>query len=489
MITALTLLAISCSLAQEHQNDRTTLLLEPSEGRLAEAAQAFMRMPDFPEAFALSYLAESDIEPKVTEAERLALEAILKSIADGDSARAIDLIKEAQSGQLPTIERARRGRRDDGESEGPGGTSAVFDFTLGNVYFQSDDWSNAATAYAEAVRKFPRFRRAWKNLGLVAMRQGEFQRTLDATTRVIELGGSDSLTYGILGFAYSSQGNDVAAESAYRMALLLDPATKDWKLGLARSFFKQGRFADASSMCDALIREKPDAAELYLLQANALLGMGQTEQAARNYEIVDRLGKANADSLLMLADIYINAGNSALAVESYKRVLDMTKGTPASIDRAVRAGKVLVSRGDSAQAADLLAVLQNSWADGLSPQQRSEVLKMRSRIAMAAGDQESQAVLLEEIVAVDPLDGEALILLGRHWVQAGEVEKAVFCFERAAGIEKFEADAKVQHGQLLVSQKDFAGALGLLRSAQQLRPRESLQQYIDQVERISRGKK
>ncbi len=94
--------------------------------------------------------------------------------------------------------------------------------------------------------------------------------------------------------------------------------------------------------------------------------------------------------------------------------------------------------------------------------------------------------MLEEIVARDPLDGEALILLGQHCIRAGNTEKAIFYYERAESLEKFEADAKVRHAQLLVGSGQYDEALPLLRRAQQIDPRENVQKYLEQVERVAR---
>ncbi len=77
---------------------------------------------------------------------------------------------------------------------------------------------------------------------------------------------------------------------------------------------------------------------------------------------------------------------------------------------------------------------------------------------------EEEIRMLEEIVALDPLDGEALILLGQH------------C-----------ADALVRHAQLLVQQTKYAEALPLLRRAQDLKSREDVQKYLEQVERVARS--
>ena len=61
-------------------------------------------------------------------------------------------------------------------------------------------------------------------------------------------------------------------------------------------------------------------------------------------------------------------------------------------------------------------------------------------------------------------------------------------YERAAGLPAFEADAKVCHAQLLVGQGKNAEAVPLLKRAQQLKPRDHVQQYLEQVERSATGK-
>ena len=123
---------------------------------------------------------------------------------------------------------------------------------------------------------------------------------------MLELGGGDAVTWGLLGYAWASQEKHLPAESAYRMAVVLDPSTLDWKMGLARSLFRQERFADAAALCGQLIDEDPARSELWLLQANAFLGLQRPLDAAENFELVDGLGGATAESLNMLGDIYVN---------------------------------------------------------------------------------------------------------------------------------------------------------------------------------------
>jgi Flp pilus assembly protein TadD len=107
----------------------------------------------------------------------------------------------------------------------------------------------------------------------------------------------------------------------------------------------------------------------------------------------------------------------------------------------------------------------------------------------SGGGDAATAAVLEEIIKLDPLDGEALMLLGQHYARNGEPDKGIFHYERAAGIESFEANAKVRHAQVLVSMGRYADALPLLRRAQEVRPREDVARYIEQVDRIAKARR
>ncbi len=420
--------------------------------------------PAFQKRFIESYMAETEIEPRVTTDERAKMEKVLALISSDQMDNAAHLLEKNRSDTA----------------------NALYDFMLANIFFQQEKFEQAADIYRVAVEKYPKFRRAWRNLSLIYIRQSEFKKAVSALTRVIELGGGDALTYGMLGFAYSSVENNLCAETAFRMALLLDPSTMDWKMGLARSFFKQQRYAEAASFCDRLIAEQPDRADFWLLQANAYIGLNQPLKAAENYELVDRLGKSTFDSLNMLGDIYINEGLYEMAVNSY--ISAMEKNPRHKSDRAIRAAKVLTARSALTDARRLIERIETLHSKQLGTDEHKDLLKLRARLAVAEGAGGEEARVLEEIVALDPLDGEALILLGQHANRSGNTEKAAFYYERAASIEKYEADAKVRHAQLLVRTGKYNEALPLLRKAQQLKPSDEVQKYLEQVEHIARSR-
>ena len=446
----------------------------PDAGRLrpAEAASALTSAelevwndPAFRKRFTESYLAETDLEPSLTVEERDLLERTYAFMQNGELDEALALLEKHR---------------------GKGG--ATLDLWAGNIHFQRDKLREAAQAYQAALAKHPNYRRAWRGLGMTRVRQAMHDEAIEALTKVIELGGGDALMYGFLGFAYASAGNDLAAESAYRMAILLDGDTLDWKMGLARSFFMQKRFPEAVSLCEALIEAHPARADLWNLQARAYIGLRQPMKAAENYELMDELGASTFDTLSTLGSIYVNEELYDMAVDRYIRA--MNKDPQRGPEAALTAAKVLAARGALAETASLVQGIEAVHVDRLTVEQRKDLLKLRARIAVAEGDADQEAKVLEEIVALDPMDGEALILLGQHSFRGGDHEQAIFYYERAAALDDpgTQANAKVRHAQVLVSKGDYAEAVRLLRQAQALKPRTSVQDYLEQVEAVAKAR-
>jgi tetratricopeptide (TPR) repeat protein len=363
----------------------------------------------------------------------------------------------------------------------------VYDFTLGSICFQQEQLNAAAQWYQKAVAKFPSFLRAHKNLGVVRVRMGGYAAAVESLTRAIELGAKDGVTFGLLGYAYLMTDEATSAETAYREAIMLQPSIPDWKMGLARCLFKLRKYEEAAALFGELIARQPDRAELWLLQANAFLGMKDTAKAAENYEYLDLKGLATPPSLNALGDIYVSEGLIDLAADTYLRAIDQdAEPVPARILQKV---EVLVARGAYPAAERLTKRLKALPLDRFGADDRKRQLKIEARIAAARGPANAEAAqILEEIVKLDPMDGEALILLGQHHASAGELEKAAFLFERAEGIGTYEAEASLRHAQCLVRAGKYQQAIPLLKRTQELRPREDVARYLEQVERVARAR-
>jgi tetratricopeptide (TPR) repeat protein len=421
--------------------------------------------PVFQKQFVAGYGINSEVEPRLTPEEVAILEKIRPLMAEELSRAEATLIKQLKPD-----------------------CSATLDFTLGSIQFQQEKMTDALSNYQKAVAKFPGFRRAWRNLGLIYVRDGKHDDAINAFTRMIELGGGDAYSYGLLGFAYAAKLDYQAAEAAYRNALLLQPENTEWRLGITRCVFKQQKFEDAVTLLEVLIGRHPEKIDFWLLQAQAYLGMKQPLKAAENLEAVDYLGKSTVDSLYTLGDIYANEQLMDLAARAYVRAIDVDASQPRV--RPLQSVELLAARGALPQARQVVTHIREVWEKQMVETDRRKLLKLEARLSMADGTGSSDtARVLEEIVKLDPLDGEALMLLGQHYSGQNEFDRAIFYYERAESLDSFEVRAKIRHAQVLVGMGRYTEAIPHLRRAQEVKPHDDVARYLEQVERIAKTRR
>lgn len=406
-----------------------------------------------------SYGVLSGLEPRIHEGEREILREVLELM-----------------GENPESAAQRLGKEIDAQS------SAALHFVLANLQFQTGQDEAAERSYQKALEAFPDFRRAHKNLALLRVQQGSCEAALEHLTRALELGDREGRTYGLLGYCYLGAEEYLAAEQAYRSAILQQPKVRDWKLGLARALIAMQKHAEASALLESLIGQDPEDTRLWLLQANAFLGLERTRAAAANLEAVRMLGQAERSTLVLLGDIYMNEGIPELAEQAYLEVIRGEEATPETFPTALRAARLMVRTRAWKQAGEILDGIAEHYEGVASPEQELELLSLEARVATAEGRQERAAELLETIVRRDGTRGDALLDLAAHHRQQGEVERAIFLLERAQKLEGFEYQALLEHAQILVGRRDYRKAAELLRSALQVKNEPRVERYLARVE-------
>ena len=448
--------------------------------------------PTFEKQFLGTLGVQSDVEPGVDLDEQPLMMEVLELFQSDDLDGAIAKLQEILS--PPPVPSKKKKKKTPPEPHFE--VSARFDFLLGSAYFQKHlrgDESEenlldqAAPQYENAIEKFPSYLRAHKNLGLIHVQRNRYDKAIPHLSRAIELGAEDGLVYGLLGWCYLNTGQYLSAESALRTALLLQADVVDWKVALAQAQAKQGKYAEAVTLTEELIAGDPERSDFWLLQANAYIGLGKSLEAAKNYEMLRRMGMASASSMHVLGDIYVNHSLWDLATGAYEKALEIDPNQ--SVERPLRNVEILAQRGALDQSKSLLAQTKNVLGDRLDGDDRKNLLKLEARIAVADGTGGEAVTILEEVVALDPLDGDALMLLGEHYARIDDHEQAIFYYERAESLEGFEADAKVRHAQILVAQSRYDEAVPLLKRAQEIKPRDEVGRYLEQVERIARSRR
>jgi Flp pilus assembly protein TadD len=316
------------------------------------------------------------------------------------------------------------------------------------------------------------------------VQKGDCRQALLHLTRAVELGDRDGRNLGLLGYCHLENENYVAAESAYRDAVLQESDTMDWQLGLARALLAMEQYREAAALFASLIDQDPTNANAWMLQANAFLGLEQPDAAAVNLEAVRMLGKAQPSSLVLLGDIYMNRGIPELAKSAYLEVVaGDAKGE--HFGAAYRAAELLVRTRAWGEAEEVLASIARRYPK-LSANDELKVLTLRAKLARAQGRDQEAAKLLESIVERDGTRGDALLELAAYHHEKGDDTRALLQIERAQRLDAFEYQALLDHAQIMVSAKDYAKAAELLREALEIRREPRVERFLARVEQAIR---
>ena len=417
--------------------------------------------PQFQKEFTASYGTLAGYEPSLSEEDKSNLRNLIKTI----KARPKQAIKQL-SEQI----------KDD--------DSAAFDFILANLYFQEGDLVAAEKFYLQAIKKYPAFRRAYKNLGFVNIQSGDYVSAINSISKSMELGDVDGRAYGLLAYSYLTQENYYPAEAAYRQAILMQPEVVDWKLGLARCLLEMGQYSDAVAIFETLITDNPDNTDYWVLQSNAYLGLDESLKAARNLEVVQRLNKADIQTLSLLGDIYMNNEMPDLALNAYLLAAELAQDKDLGL--LIKSAKVLTLTVNYEQAETIIGKIRNDFSDKMNEADDLELLTYEAKIARAKGQDDLAASLLIQIIERDLLNGEAIIELAKYYADQGKLPEAITRFEQAQKIRKYERPALVAHAQTLVNNKQYDDALPLLNRALRIESDRNLKDYKDRVERAAR---
>lgn len=414
--------------------------------------------PYFKKRFLASYGVNERIEPQLDPQDRPLYERILPHLENNPQQAYTILQREV-----------------DRES------NAAFDFLLGSLAYQMDRLSDAQRWMESAIRKFPSFRRAYRTLALIHVREDRFVEAIEPLRKVISLGGGDGQSYGLLAYCQLSEENYRSALSAYGMARMFDADSLDFKRGEAHCLLMLQNYREAIGLFEELIREHPQETEFWLLQANAWLALEQYDRAITNLEMVRSLGKASVDSLYLLGDLYIREDIPQLALQAYLAVLPQSRDI--QLDKALRALGYFSERAYLREAKLYLDQIRQRLGSKMPVNDRIRLELAEAFLLQQRGEYQASIELLLPIVNAEPLNGDALIRLAESYQATEDYERAEFYLERATSVPEKQVEALVGLARLAVHRGALREALPFLRKAQSLKPQPHVAQYIEQIER------
>lgn len=356
--------------------------------------------------------------------------------------------------------------------------SASFNYLLGNIYYESEEFLLAETQYKAAIESFPDFQRAWTNLGVLKLRSGDTKSALIAFVRAIELGNTKGQTFGMLGYCHFAEGNYISAEVAYNRAVLAEPDNLDWLEGKAQTYLKAERYVEAIRMQDELISRRPRHAEYWLAQTNAYLGQKDFQRAARNLEIVRSIGGADFRSLCLLGGLYAKLDMLDPAKDAYLEAARYAR--PSDVSFLIEAAKLLVNKKDLDTARKLVAQIDLSTAE-IENDELRDLTVINSELAADQGDTAKAISLLEDAERLDPINGAILIRLARLHSTSGNRDKAYMLLDRAENDPASEYNALITRIKLLIEEERFEESQTYVGRALKLNSNDTVRALYDQI--------
>lgn len=421
--------------------------------------------PEFVDRFLGSYAPRITVEPRGSQADKTFLEEELLPLLQTDLAAAQKML----IAKVKTPD-----------------SNAAFDMILANMYYQNGQLQEAVQSYEAAIKKHKEFLRAHENLGFLYFQLGNVEKTLEHFTIAVKLGAVDKNIFAILAYLFFEKEQFIAAETSYRSALIYEVENEDWEYGLARSILAQRKFQDAAGLFDRLIEGAPEQEEYWRLQADAYIGLGDVLSAASNYEVLRRMGKISAENLITLGDIYVEENFIEAALGVYKEAIQ--KQGRLNVEKPIAAAATLIEAGFVDAASEVLAEIDKTYGGSLDSKLTFEVKKLKAKIQAASGEATASIIpTLEEMAAQNPLDGDVLILLADYYAQEGNFEKAEFLYERAQSISKYEDKALFHYGKALVGKQRYREAIRALDRAQDIRPKQNVEEYLVAVRNVYRA--
>jgi tetratricopeptide (TPR) repeat protein len=396
-------------------------------------------------------------EPEMSEEEYALYQKVVTMLA-ANPAFAVNLLEAMSS-----------------EKEQP---SPAFQFILGNAYYAAGENAKAEANYRKSVSRYPTFLRAWVNLGVLYYSTGRYADAVPCFSKAVVLGDRDSATFGLLGYCLQKGGDLVSAEMAYMQALSGDPANVDWKEGLLGICIDGKQFTRAESLVKNLIKERPSDARYWLAYSNILLSENRKVEATVILETAVGTGVAGVPELTLLGDLYADQNLVPEAAEIYHRVL--VASPEIGGQKLLHYAQVLISAGRLQEAEGVLARIKSQGADA----EAVELIQTRADLFGAQRKWPEARRELDKVLKLEPLNGRALVSLGRAYAAEDNIPRATLAFEAAYHVPNSTYVASLELANIELKNRHYAKSVEYLQKALSIERTDAVEDFLTRVKTL-----
>jgi predicted Zn-dependent protease len=257
---------------------------------------------------------------------------------------------------------------------------------------------------------------------------------------------------------------------------VLEPDNGGALRGLLHALTETREHAKARVLVEQLLRDEPDDPDLWRYRAQIALAANDRPTALASLETALRLGDDSAANRETCVALHMESGNIARAVE----LLQGSSARGVAFPLVDQALGWLANENEWEYFRELAASVDRGALGGV---EQSRLLTRRASLAVRDGNRRAAGTALQEALALDPSNPEALLALGQIYRAERDYARAELLFRRASDYDSVRDDALVARAQIAIDEENFDGAIARLRNALALNPsRADLRRTIDVLE-------
>lgn len=292
--------------------------------------------------------------------------------------------------------------------------------------------------------------------GLLATLYEQAGRTADAEKVLVRAAGKvdDPIPLKLhLAQLYARQKNNEAAEKALREIIAARPAELNYRVQLAQFLAQSDQVDKAEAVMHEAVDADPEDAKRYLMLADLLLAKKGTAEAVGYLKQSIAAKPELTDLRLGLARIYEQDNKPDEARKVYEEMIARYGDEPAGLTARNRLATHAVAAGDLDTAAKLIEeVLAKNPKDG-------DALLLKGRMAMQKTDFDTAVAVFRSVLKDQPDSVPVLHLLAEAQLRKGDVELAGDNLRRAVEVAPQNADARIKYARYLITRKELVRAL------------------------------
>jgi len=331
--------------------------------------------------------------------------------------------------------------------------------------------------------------------GNQSFQKGEFQAAEIEYLNVLKVGGLKPAAVRQLGLIYSEQGRLLEAFSYLQKAAELEPENVDVRLKLGLAYLSLRKFKEAGEQATIVLGKQPGNEEAILLLAESAATPEESQKVLKKIEALRQGDRDRPSYHLALGTLYLRQKkqseaesevNIALSMDSKSAAANIAAGNLLWMKNDLKGAEPLLKKGS--ELAPLRSSRRLAYADfKIKTGDAAAAKKILEEITKQAEDFvpawsylmevafverrfEDCATLNKKVLALDPINYDALLRSGMLNLIENEPDKAITVFQRMTPIYDTVPQVHYQMALAYLMKKDSTKAMSSLNQALTLNP-------------------